>query len=68
MEDSASTTAPVADDLPDAGPDGPTDVDAALENPDALEGAEAGDISADDAADAAHGEGASGPPGVDEDA
>src|SRR3954466_15799301 len=55
MEDSASTAAPVADKLPGATPDGPTDVDAVLENPDALEGAEAGDISADDAADAAHG-------------
>jgi DNA gyrase subunit A len=68
MEDSASTAAPVADELPGGDVDGPTDPSVAVENPDVLEGAEAGDISADDAADAAHGEGASGPPGVDEDA
>src|SRR5919112_1392980 len=58
MEDSASTAAVVADELPDGGvlPDG-TDIEA-------LEGAEAGDIGADDAADAAHGEGAAGEPDV----
>jgi DNA gyrase subunit A len=53
MEDSASTAAVVADDdgpAPEPLPDG-TDVEA-------LEGAEAGDIGADDASAAAHGEGA----------
>ena len=52
MEDSASTAAAVAEDGPDAEPlpDG-TDVEA-------LEGADAGDIGADDASGAAHGEGA----------
>ena len=62
MEDSASTAAVVADELPghrrDVLPDG-TDIES-------LEGAEAGDIGADDAADAAHGEGAAGEPGVTE--
>jgi DNA gyrase subunit A len=62
MEDSASTGAPVADELPEDG----SDPLAAVENPDALEGAEAGDIGADDAADAAHGEGASGPPATED--
>src|SRR4051794_25897112 len=62
MEDSASTGAPVADELPENG----NDPLAVVENPDALEGAEAGDIGADDAADAAHGEGASGPPATED--
>ena len=58
MEDSASTAAVVADELPDGDvlPDG-TPIET-------LEGAEAGDIGADDAADAAHGEGAAGAPDV----
>jgi DNA gyrase subunit A len=65
MEDSASAAPEVADDLPDGdGTGGPVDVDV-----ESLEGAAAGEIDADDAADAAHGEGAeprgSGP--VDED-
>src|SRR3954451_7299875 len=62
MEDSASTGAPVADELPENGSDPLT----AVENPEALEGAEAGDIGADDAADAAHGEGASGLPATED--
>src|SRR3954471_537782 len=56
MEDSASAAPEVAEEL--AGPDGdgvgvPVDVDV-----ESLEGGAAGDIDADDAADAAHGEGA----------
>ena len=66
MEDSASAGAPAADELP--GADGAADATAPVQTDGPLEGVEAGDISADDAADAAHGEGASGPPGVDEDA
>ena len=51
METSANTSAAVAEELP--GADG-----------EPLEGADAGDISADDASAAAHGEGASGEPDV----
>jgi DNA gyrase subunit A len=59
VEDSADTNAEVAEELPVVDGDGPalvTDADAELS------GAAAGDIGADDAADAAHGEGAAGPP------
>jgi DNA gyrase subunit A len=55
METSANTSAAVAEELPDVEGDA-----AAIAGTDRLEGAEAGDIGADDAADAAHGEGASG--------
>ena len=57
VEGEADTDAAVAEELPTVDGDGPvivTDVEA-------LEGADAGDIGADDAADAAHGEGAAGP-------
>jgi DNA gyrase subunit A len=56
METKADTSAAVAEELPTADADGPGTISETE-----LEGAEAGDISADDASDAAHGEGASGP-------
>src|SRR3712207_2970897 len=59
MEDSASTGAPVAGALSVAGGRRP------VEASQALEGAEAGDISAEDAAAAGHGEAGSGPPVTD---
>jgi DNA gyrase subunit A len=63
METKADTSAAVAEELPTVDGDGPGIVPE-----DQLEGAEAGDIGADDASDAAHGGGASGPsPTEDED-
>jgi DNA gyrase subunit A len=62
METAADTAAVVAEELPAVTADGPDTV-----TDDELEGAAAGDIGADDAADAAHGDGAIGGPSPTED-
>jgi DNA gyrase subunit A len=65
FEDAPDTAATVADELPAVDGDAlavVTDTDT-----DSLEGAAAGDIGADDAADAAHGEGAAGPSPTEDD-